>query len=214
MGHVSNDLLDVYNTYFQRPYHIAKSDSNNKEIAINYSIPNEWKGMASDNGAIMEDYSKHGIKINEIRNLPGHPSGIEVYLPVELTNAKGDYKLKIDCATIRVTFKNTIIRTALSERQGTVKRQFNTGDYIFTIKGVLIDKDRKLPETDILKLIKMSKNESPIYLNNAYAELFMTGENRIAIESLEFPEQEGKHIRHRPFVMVCETDFINKLVLK
>lgn len=194
MGHIYTDLLDVYNTYFQK----------------SYSIGVDWQDMGTDNSIKKEDYTTLGIPIRKISD-----TGVEVYLSVELTDGlTNGNTLTIDCATIRATTKNTIIKTALSERQGTVKRQFNTGDYVFTIKGVLIGKDRKLPDKDISKLIYMAKNQSQIYLNNAYAELFISGENRICIESLEFPEQEGKHIRHRPFVMVCETDFINTLTLK
>lgn len=191
MSHISTDLIEVYNTYFQKPYKIGA----------------EWQDLSSDNRSMVDDATAQGIPVRKITE-----TGVEVYLPVELTD--GFNKLVIDCATVRVTFKNTIIRTALSERQGTVKRQFNTGDYVFTIKGVLIGKNRKLPDEDIWMLKEFAKNQSQILLNNAYTEIFMTGENRIAIESLEFPEQEGKHIRHRPFVMVCETDFIDTLTLK
>jgi len=191
MSHITTDLLKVYNTYFQKPYRIGT----------------EWQDLGSDNRLMEDDATAQGIAVRKITD-----TGIEVYLPVELTD--GSNKLILDCATVRVTFKNTIIRTAVSERKGTVKEQFNSGDYVFTIKGVLIGKNRKLPDTDIWLLKEFATNQTPIYLNNAYTEIFMTGENRIAIESLEFPEQEGKHIRMRPFVMVCETDFIDTLELK
>lgn len=192
MSHISTDLLEVYNTYFQKPYRIGEA----------------YQDLGYDNSIIEDDATAQGISVRKLTD-----TGVEVYLPVELTDNLGN-SLKIDCCTIRVTVKNIIVKTELSERQGTVKEQFNSGDYVFTIKGVLIGKNRKLPDNDIWLLKEFAKNMTPIYLNNAYAEIFMTGENKIAIESLEFPEQEGKHIRLRPFVMVCETDFIDTLILK
>ena len=192
MSHISTDLIEVYNTYFQKPYRIGV----------------DWQDLGSDNRIFEDDATSQGISVRKLTD-----TGVEVYLPIELTDNLGN-KLIVDCATVRVTFKNTIIRTAVSERKGTVKEQFNSGDYVFNIKGVLIGKNRKMPDVDIVMLKEFATNQSPIYLNNAFTELFMTGENRIAIESLEFPEQEGKHIRMRPFTMVCETDFIDTLTLK
>jgi hypothetical protein len=193
MSHISLDLVNLYTTYFQKPYQIGE----------------QYQDMSSDQRTFggQNDTTMMSIPVSKFND-----TGVEVYLPIELTDNLGDI-LKLDCATIRVTFKNTIIRTAVSERKGTIKEQFNSGDYVFTIKGVLIGKDRKMPDGDIFLLKEFATNQTPIYLNQAYAELFMDGNNRIAIESLEFPEQEGKHIRFRPFVMVCETDFIDTLTL-
>ena len=190
MNHISTDLINLYQTYFQKPYKIG----------------DEFVKMSE--GYVKDDFTSQSIQIKEKIN------GVEVFLPVEFTNQAGDFSLKVPCATIRVTTKNTIIRTELSERRGSVKEQYNCGDYIFTIKGVLISSDRGFPYEEIVKLRDMATNESAIYLRNAYAELFLPGENKVAIDSLEFPEQEGKHIRFRPFVMVCETDFIDTLTLK
>lgn len=190
MNHISTDLINLYQRYFQKPYVIGA----------------DFAKMAD--GYVKDDFTSQALPIKETIN------GVEVFLPVEFTNQAGDFSLKVPCATIRVTTKNTIIRTELSDRRGSVKEQYNSGDYIFTIKGVLISSDRGFPYEEIVKLRDMATNESAIYLKNAYAELFLPGENKVAIDSLEFPEQEGKHIRFRPFVMVCETDFIDTLTLK
>jgi hypothetical protein len=195
MSHISTDLIEVYNTYFQKPYHIG--DANR---GLSSMLPYRVGDKEATNDEI------NGIKIKEMIN------GREVFLPITLRNDK--YNLKIACATIRVTSKKTIIRTAVSERAGTIKEQFQIGDYVFNIKGVLISETRGFPTAEMWRMKALYESTSPVYLDNALAEIFMPGENRIAIESLEFPEQEGKHIRMRPFTMVCETDFIDTLTLK
>ena len=187
MSHISTDLLQVYNTYFQKPYRIGE----------------DWINSQSANGEVKEDFTKQGIRISST-DMSGY-LGQEIFLPVRLY-VSDDLMIEIPCCTIRVTSKKTIIKTEVSERRGTIKEQFNVGDYVFTIKGVLIDQIRKLK--DIYESIV------PPFLLNAFAEIFMPGFPNISIESLEFPEQEGKHIRFRPFVLVCETDFIDTLILK
>ncbi len=192
MSSVSTDILQVYNTYFQKPYYVGKSDTT--VVIAPYQVASKATELSN---------RINGIDIREIIN------GVEVFLPVTLKNDV--HILKIPCATIRVTNKKTIIRTAVSERIGTIKEQFKIGDYIFTIKGVLISETRSFPTIEVQKLKALFESNTSVYLDNAYAEQFMQGENRIAIESLEFPEQEGKHIRFRPFVLVCETDYVDSL---
>lgn len=202
MSWINRDILQLYNNYFQEPYKIGWKDESVKAGGYYPQFENENSKPKTE--------TEQGIDVRYNNHL-----GIEVYLPVELTDGfENGNTLKIDCATVRVTSKNTIIKTEVSERIGTVKEQFNCGDYVFTIKGVLISKDRGIPSTEIWQLKELAKNNTPVYLNNAYSEIFVVGTNRVVIESLEFPEQEGKHIRFRPFVMVCETDFIDTLIMK
>lgn len=195
MSHISTDILEVYNTYFQKPYYVGKS--NNSSIVEPYRIATKDIELSN---------TINGINIKEKIN------GVEVFLPITLRDNL--HVLKIACATIRVTNKKTIIRTAVSERIGTVKEQFQVGDYVFSIKGVLISGTRGFPTNEVQTLKAIFESNASVFLDNAYAEQFMPGENRIAIESLEFPEQEGKHIRFRPFVLVCETDYVDSLEVK
>lgn len=191
------DVRDIYNTYFQAPYKIDRIES--ETFQQSYTINKAEK--------VQQDQIFSGIPVVEKSALTGR----EVFLPVKLRNEDSDETLVIEAATIRVAYKNTIIRTPVSERQGTVKEQYAGGDYVFTIKGVLISKDGKMPDSEIWLLKEFAKNISRIYLDNALAELFMDADNNVVIESLEFPEHEGKNIRHKPFVLVCESDLIQTL---
>lgn len=195
MAHLLVNIKDVYNTYFQKPYTV--NDNRNSLTPVEY----EKIAQKATNGRTRKGtdlYKKVG--------------GIDVFLPVTLKKDK-DFELEILCCTIRITSKKTIIRTAVAERVGTIKEQFNVGDYIFTIKGVLIGKERTFPDSEILQLKELYETTDSVELHNAFAELFMTGSRRVAIESIEFPDVQGSSEYHRPFVLTCETDFVDNLII-
>lgn len=137
--------------------------------------------------------------------------GREVYLPV--TFKCNGVQLTIACATIRVTGKKNIIKTVVAERKGTVKEQFSVDDYQFTIKGVLIGEGENLPDNQMLFLKEIFESTKPVELHNAIADLFLDSSMYVSIESIEFPEVEGKALRHRPFSITCESDYVDTLKL-
>ena len=194
MAHFIATLEGIYNTYFQPKY---KVDSNRE-------IPNvEPYGKIPDN---KREYDKT-IKGIELTKYVG---GLEVFLPVQFWKSQQLY-LEILCCTIRITSKKTIVRTVVSERTGTIKEQFSIGDYIFTIKGVLIGNNRTFPDEKILKLKDIYETTNVIELYNALTELFMTSSRRVAITDIDFPEVQGGSKHHRPFVLTCESDFVDIL---
>ena len=199
MSHISIDIRNLYSTYFGKPYKVSEQNSS-PEFISPYMVPEQWQDFTADRRTL----NNQPISIRK-------STGVEVFLPVELW-VSDRLNLTIECATIRVTNKKTIVRTAVSERRGTIKEQFNVGDYIFNIKGVLIGEHNRLPDEKISTLKEIYENDQPVFLRNAFAELFMPN-TRIAIESLEFPEVIGKSIAHRPFTMVCESDFVNTLTV-
>jgi hypothetical protein len=193
MAHLFVNIEEIYKTYFQDPYQV-KGDVSADEL-VEYG---RLKDKADVNKSIK------GIDLSRF------DGSREIFLPVSLWMSEQEY-LTIDCCTIRVTSKKTIIRTAVSERVGTIKEQFSIGDYIFSVKGVLIGANRQFPDEQILKLKQLYETTEPVELHNALAELFMTDSRRIAIESIEFPETKGGSKHHRPFTMTCESDFVNEL---
>lgn len=195
MAHLITNLENIYTTYFQPPYKV----NDNRESLI----PEEYGRIEQKP---TNEKTIKGIELSK------KVEGIEVFLPVQFWKSQQLY-LEILCCTIRVTTKKTIIRTAVSERVGTIKEQFNVGDYIFTIKGVLIGDKRTFPDEKILKLKDIYETTDSVELYNAMTELFMSGSRRIAIESLEFPEVQGGSKHHRPFVLTCESDFVDSLIV-
>ena len=182
MGYISIDLMELYKKFHGN----------------SYSVPVEWGKIKNDARTI------NGQPISEVSK----KLGVEVFLPIEFWVSENE-KLKIDCCTIRVTSKKTILKTALSERKGTVKRVFNVGDYIFDIKGVLIGEKRQLPDDAIFMLKGIYESDQPVELHNALAEIFMP-QCKVMIESIEFPEVEGS-LQFRPFRLTCESDTIDTL---
>jgi len=137
--------------------------------------------------------------------------GRTVFLPVKLVC--GHDELVMPCATIRVTGQKTIIRTAISERRGTVKEQFSVGDYEFSVNGVFIAAAGEFPDRDILKLKNFFESTSEVELHNAVSDLFLDSSCRVCITGVDFPEVQGKTLRHRPFSFTCESDFVNTLII-
>lgn len=195
MAHLITNLENIYTTYFQPPYKVT----DNREALI----PEEYGKIEQKP---TNEKTIKGIELSK------KVEGVEVFLPVQFWKSQQLY-LEILCCTIRVTSKKTIVRTAVSERVGTIKEQFNVGDYIFTIKGVLIGDKRTFPDEKILKLKDIYETTDSVELYNAMTELFMSGSRRIAIESLEFPEVQGGSKHHRPFVLTCESDFVDSLIV-
>lgn len=182
MANIVTNILDLYKTYFQKPFYIEP------KVEVNLSTSR------------FDASYKENLK------------GVDVFLPIHLSNK--DYKIDIACATVRVQGEKTIVRTAVSERNGTVKEMFNIGDYKFSIKGLLIASDRSkvMPDDDMFTLRQLFESTSPVELKNALTDLFMDENRNIVINSLEFPDVEGKELRIRPFVMECETDSVTNLV--
>lgn len=193
MAHLITNIENIYNTYFQPSYKV----NDNREPLI----PEEYGKIEQKP---RNEKTIKGIELSKYVN------GVEVFLPIQFWKSQQLF-LEILCCTIRITSKKTIIRTAVSERVGTIKEQFNVGDYIFTIKGVLIGDKRTFPDEKILKMKEIYETTDSVELYNAMTELFMTGSRRIAIESLEFPEVQGGSKHHRPFVLTCESDFVDSL---
>ncbi len=183
MSFIAVNIYDIYKTYFQPPYKV------------------EGNVVAQQ-----EQTTERGLRISSKENALGR----EVFLPVTFWVSEA-LQLTILCCTVRVTAKKTIIRTPVAERKGTVKEQFNIDDYQFTVKGVLIGKDRKFPDDQMTVLKRIFESSKPVEMRNALAELFMDTKPIVAIESIEFPEQEGKAMHHRPFTLTCESNFIDTL---
>lgn len=194
---ISVNLIEVYKEQFGEPFRLSNLGMNlpgNKYQAIPEKVP-QAKTQAGLDLTIKNNFGK------------------DIFAPLQFYKNSENY-LQISCATVRVSSKKTIVKTAVSERNGTVKEQFNVGDYQFTIKGVLIGTNNQFPEEKISKLREIYETVETVELYNAFTELFMNKESRkISIESLDFPDVKGSSLKTRPFVMVCESDFIDTLII-
>jgi hypothetical protein len=192
------DLQNLYKSYFSRtPFNLPNSEN---EALGDYK---DRLGLKSKNRGELQT-NKKNIPFNRITE-----RGTDVWFPAEFRiNGNIATALKIDACTIAVNLSKTIVRTAVSERKGTVKEMFSIDDYKFTIRGLLIDKNRKVPEDQIDMLKKIFETDEPVSMHGGYPELFLVESTRVAVTSLEFPETQGKAHWIRPFSLTCESDFI------
>jgi len=200
MSHISVDLLNLYKTYF----------------GGNYEIADAWRGENWDNTNRKRKYNQRTIFGTSIAKEGVY--GVTVFFPIKIV-VNENLSIDIDCATIKVTNKKTIIKTPVARRIGTVKEQYAIGDYVFTINGVLIGSSRGMyPDDLVFTLREIYESRSVVNLENVISDLFIAnGSNEstercpVVIESLEFHEKKGD-ARHAPFTIVCETDFAETLI--
>lgn len=195
------DLFKLYkSTFGNSPYLVKSSPSNNEDIV--YQI------AESDRNKYSLDYTTKQIALNKKSVL-----GKDIWHPVTLWESNS-VNIEIDACTIGVNLMKTIVRTAVSERKGTVKEIFNIDDYKFSIRGFLIGENRFFPEDQITILKNLFESQSPIFLRGGYPEIFLEENGQVVITSLDFPDVEGKAHWIRPFTMSLESDFIQDLILE
>ena len=181
MAHLTTDLFELYRTYFQQPYCVPLERVPEGSYATKFSQPLR-KELAT---------------------------GVEVFLPVVFRG--GGVTLEVACATVRAASRTTVVRTAVAERRGTVKELYMAGDWEFTVKGVLIAANGIFPDEEVDALRRIYETAGTVEMENALSDLFLDGGKGVCITSLEFPGVEGRTGRHRPFTLMCESDFITSL---
>jgi hypothetical protein len=199
------DLNKLYKTYFNDfPYFVTKNENEPLTQDVNYSI------------ATQNPFPKGTIQKGEKHNQPFNKIGAygqNIWGAITLKTA-GGLSLEIEACTVAVNLSKTIIKTGVSERQGTVKECFHNDDYKFTIKGFLIGKNRSFPEGDIYTLKNIFESMEAVELHGGYPEIFLYENCNVVIETLDFPEVQGKAPWIRPFQMTCESDLIQDLIIE
>jgi hypothetical protein len=194
------DLYSLYkSTFGTTPYSINKVNSQSE--VLKYDI------AESDRNRFALDYTSKQIALNKKSLL-----GKDIWTPVTFW-LNTNQAIEIDACTIGVNLSKQIIKTVVSERKGTVKEQFNIDDYRFNIKGFLMGTNRFFPEDQIAALKNIFETNEPVYLKGGYPELFLEENAQVVITSLDFPEVEGKSPYIRPFSLMCESDYIENLIL-
>jgi hypothetical protein len=158
----------------------------------------------------------------KVSQLSGSPlvtefMGKEIWLPVTFLNLPADVvaggKLLLPYSVIKIAGKKTIVKTALSERRGTVKELFSIDDYSISIKGFLIDENRVWPEEELSVLKRLFETQEAVHLDNALTNIYLDKDTRVVIEDFDLPEVEGGRKHIRPFSMKLESDSIFTLEL-
>lgn len=137
----------------------------------------------------------------------------EIWLPTLFTklDIKGSTVTEffLPYSVIKISGKKTIVKTAMAERQGTVKELYSVDDYSISLKGFFIDdKNRIWPEEDLKLFKKLFELQTAVVLENALTNVFLGSDQKVVIESFELPEVEGGRKHVRPFNIQLESDSI------
>lgn len=203
------NLHSLYKEYFGRGSYYIDSGGETKQ----YTQDVEFSGITRNpnpRGTI--HFSSKNISFNKIGAY-----GQDIWFPIELRGQrKGassweNISMAIDACTVSVNLVSTVVSTPVVERKGTVNEIINIDDYKFTIRGFLIDKNRKVPEDQIKLLVDLKESTAGKTLHGGYPEIFLEKNCRIIISELEFPEVQGQCHWIRPFVLTCKSDFITDL---
>lgn len=140
-------------------------------------------------------------------------SGVEYFLPVTINGVLIPY------AVIGMTWKKTIVSTAMPERGGSVKELISIDDYEFTIKGILINENNDFPDDQVMKLHDLFKLNQSLVMRSVLSDIVLSGQgddpdgHKVVIKEIKWPEISG--IEHaKPFEMSLESDMIFDLEIE
>ena len=136
-------------------------------------------------------------------------SGREFFLPVWFN------EYLIPFAVIGMTWKKTFVDTPMPERGGSVHELISIDDYVFTIKGLLVNEDGEFPEKDIISLHEIFKINASVRLRSALSAIVLNGnfDERVIIRAVDWPVISGvEHVKG--FEVKVESDMIFDLTIE
>lgn len=200
------DIAELFQKQFgSNPYVVpGVSDTKNVEepFILNINANKAEKEFTTTGSLIREQYR-----------------GVEIFLPIRIY--EGDKLLMyLPYCVVRISGKNTYVKTPMIERNGSVKELYSSDDYSISVKGFLISDDRKFPEKELQLLKDAKEKRTPLVLDNALTNIFLTDKSlqldeqrRVVIEGIELPDVQGGRERVRPFTMQLESDSVFTLEL-
>ncbi len=98
--------------------------------------------------------------------------------------------IRLDTALIDVSLEKNIVRTQIQGRNGTVKEYISDGDYIISVKALLVSPNMSLsPESAMRKLINLFSVPDSLPIKSDFLQLFSI--YRIVIEKPSFKQVQG-----------------------
>lgn len=171
--------------------------------AFGYTAANLTLGIGQNNPATKTRYGTDLSKKDKY--------GVDCFAPVTLRY--GSDEVFLPYATVNITTQKRIVKTNLLNRKGSVKEHISQGDYIITIRGVMLTRDEALPEDDISAIKDLYDTQLPISIINAITDFFLDRDDRIVIKSITLPPMIGTD-KAQAFVLDCETDTNLELILE
>ncbi|MBV8255003.1 MAG: hypothetical protein JO154_20550 [Chitinophaga sp.] len=158
-----------------------------------------------------QDYSIAWARPEETYSRKGQPYrekdiyGREFFLPITL----GNYLLPF--ATIEISCKKSIVRTALPEQPGTVKEITGREDYQISIKGIAVNNNNVFPETEITRLEELFSPGTTLVLRNVISDIFLSGAHNVVITEFKLLRPNSGVHNARGYEMTLESDDVYTL---
>lgn len=130
-------------------------------------------------------------------------SGREFFLPVKING------MLIPFAIIGMTWKKKIVETDMPERGGSVNELISIEDYVFNIKGILINDDNTFPESGIVDMHNLFKINASVTMRSVLSDIVLKGEydHKVIIKEIKWPPIAGNE-HAKPFEMDLKSDMI------
>jgi hypothetical protein len=149
-------------------------------------------------------------------------NGKEIWLPTKFRGLNNkDFnngEMDLPYTVISIKASASWVKTPLADRQGSAKELYTIDDYQVTLKGFLIDLEKRIwPYDDLVGLNKIHQSGEPFELDNALSNICLknkdNAECKVVMTSFELLPVEGGRKHVRPFVMQLESDNIFTLEL-
>jgi hypothetical protein len=130
-------------------------------------------------------------------------SGREFFMPVTING------YLIPFAVMGMTWKKTYVETAMPERGGTVTELISIDDYLFNIKGILINSKNVFPEKEVIDVRDIFLKNESLTMRSVLSDIVLNGtyDHRVIIKEIEWPHVSG--VEHaKPFEMELKADMI------
>lgn len=141
----------------------------------------------------------------------------EFFLPISID------KVLIPFAVMSMTWKKTFVETPMPERGGSVNELISLDDYIFNIKGILVNDDYTYPEKQIITLRDLFLKNESVEMRSVLSDIILKGRpdigsqkaddpygHKVIIKDLAWPEVKGvEHVK--PFEMNVKSDMVFEL---
>jgi hypothetical protein len=210
MSTIFFDLEQLYQRTFGTKPWVPSGDDGPEPVTNPYQMPASTRQN--------EKPSPYNIKVTnkQVSQLSGSTlveqyKGKEIWLPTRFRGINIDKRTEfyLPFCVVKISGKKTIVKTAMSERQGTVKELYSTDDYSISLKGFFIDVDNRVwPEEDLTIFKKIFELQSAFVLENALTNVFLAKDQIVVIESFDITEVEGGRKHIRPFNIQLESDSI------
>lgn len=128
----------------------------------------------------------------------------EVFLPAWLVKPNGD-KYLLQNTVMSLSAKKTMVETKMVNRTGDVTEEICMDNWEINIKGIIVSNDLDYPDTEVAELTELFEQKYALGIQNARTSLVLSGDEKIIIRSLRFPEVKGIK-RAQAFEMNCKSD--------